>query len=297
MNYIKLATLVASGLAACHASAQLAVASGSLSAYTGVAEPDSIPNTFNHSFTGELATIFLDYTYMKDDDTTELLASAEAYGGLRPQTIATAFRSDSDANNDHFRIRDPQASAVATLEYEFHVRPIGSLPDGWTEFSQRIPLTMTAILEASYYGFEGSSAGASARTIISSRRFGNVWNRIFEVSADADGEVDSINEVIHTVARPTDLYSVSLRSQVSAEAYLSNNDSIPNHPTGEAMAIADPFIEFDQAAFDQMQADLGEATFNLSDYFTIEYSEGIIPSPGTMGLLALGGLFGARRRR
>jgi len=61
-------------------------------------------------------------------------------------------------------------------------------------------------------------------------------------------------------------------------------------------AFADPIIEFDQEAFDQM---MGEDTYSLNDAFIIEYSPGFepfVPEPGTVCLVATG-LFGLLVRR
>jgi len=59
----------------------------------------------------------------------------------------------------------------------------------------------------------------------------------------------------------------------------------PEGATGTAQV--DPTFEFDQAAFDQEMAQLGEPTFNLSDYFSFSFSPNIpmtTPEPSSLVL-------------
>ncbi len=62
-------------------------------------------------------------------------------------------------------------------------------------------------------------------------------------------------------------------------------------------AQVDPFISFDQAAFDAL---MGENTFRLDEYYSFVYSENLpIPEPGPYAMMLAGlGLvgFAARRR-
>jgi len=50
-------------------------------------------------------------------------------------------------------------------------------------------------------------------------------------------------------------------------------------------AFADPEFTFDQAAFDLSQ---GANTFPLEDYYSFQYSPGIVPEPGSIALLSVG---------
>jgi hypothetical protein len=65
-------------------------------------------------------------------------------------------------------------------------------------------------------------------------------------------------------------------------------------------ALADPFVGFDQAAFDALE---GPNTFLLSDFFTLMLSDGVTigpsaaPEPPVLSLLVLGLLIGVLRLR
>ena len=64
---------------------------------------------------------------------------------------------------------------------------------------------------------------------------------------------------------------------------------------GHCLAIIDPLVFFDQAAFD---AELGASSFNLADYYSIEVSS-VVPVPASVWLFGSGliGLIGIARRK
>jgi hypothetical protein len=89
-------------------------------------------------------------------------------------------------------------------------------------------------------------------------------------------------------------------AHVGLDAQCTVTDEALGSASGDCTAIADPFVGFDQAAFDQL---MGDKTFNLSDFFKIEVSSGLeaaagVPEPASWALMIAGfGLTGAMLRR
>jgi MYXO-CTERM domain-containing protein len=99
------------------------------------------------------------------------------------------------------------------------------------------------------------------------------------------GPPDFENEKISVGVVPDESYTLTLRAQCQSAS------------DGHCVAVLDPGIFFDQAAFD---ARLGASSYPLADYFSIEVSPNIgvpEPSAGALPALVLAGIAWRRRRR
>jgi hypothetical protein len=101
----------------------------------------------------------------------------------------------------------------------------------------------------------------------------------------------SFDDSVTLLLTPDQLYPVSVVASVSAVIIESQGNPsshsiedplwLPSH--AGAQAAVDPFFQLDQGAFNAM---MGEQTFSLADYYSIELSPNLaIPEPSTFALL------------
>lgn len=74
-------------------------------------------------------------------------------------------------------------------------------------------------------------------------------------------------------------------AEVSAGAVGGLGYSSVGPVSGECQAVVDPWLAFDQPAFDEL---MGANTFALVDYYVIQTSPNLVPEPQTQWMLLAG---------
>ena len=203
------------------------------------------PMTLHNDWIGEYTSLqngqwvpFISYS---------MQAWAEAFGGARPQAVATAeAHGVSLVAPIQF-----DCEASAGIEYSARLRPTAPPPGGAVDVPVRVHV-------------RGHASGSATSTVI----LFNFYNfgvtststlQEFDTSLDlllpSDGSVD-----------------VPVRLIAQAQAYEFRLGNWPH----SSQALADPLFELNQSAFDQQ---MGAATYPLADYFNFEYSMGIVDMP------------------
>ena len=229
-------------------------------------------------------------------------------GGAAPRVQTTLSVSGGDTI-DGTPITGAGSHGVQTqLTYYVQVVPLGTPPSP----TSKIPLTFTDA--GSVTGFASSTdfIGGEASTEISTFN-GNLVvdgasSSAFD-SADDSADGSSISASYgksHSVV--FDFSEGDPVAEVDLFASCSFASELAGFGFGDCTSTADPFIGFDQTAFDALK---GPNTFPLSDFFAIVVSPGLeggggpsVPEPGSLVLLAAAslllmgraGLRAARRR-
>jgi hypothetical protein len=220
------------------------------------------------------AVLSADYTRSRDSNlvsmSTNTIAMAEVFGGLRPLAIATA-RSGAETTDDGKVITD-RARATASLAYEVSIAQREEPP---IVFHPPLRLFADVRAEASFEGYPRSPRMAQATVIVSNATRPRDFQRRMEVFVRDGAESESARWGFS--ARPGDVIQVSLRAV--AESVIRAANETRNEPAildSEAIAIADPRFTFDQDGFDAAMADAGLETFRLADYYDIIYSPNLL---------------------
>lgn len=194
-----------------------------------------------------------------------------------------------------------EANFVASTQYFFEIQPIGTVPG-----------TAPALLPVL---FSAHGEGSSWRSGYGTSRSQGFANLVGNGLSYPDGYSDFYLEVDDEIAYdPIDEESLvggfdttkflNLYTNSTYQVVISAACSTWAGPVGQSAAASvncfaqvDPFISFDQAAFD---AQMGADTFRLDDYYAFVYSENLpIPEPESYAMMLAGlGLvgFAARRR-
>jgi len=193
------------------------------------------------------------------------------------------------------------ASDTATLDYYVTVLPLGAL----ATTGLRIPVIFTdagsLIGSASTNGIVGGEARTFVRALT-----GELDVDGFRSSFD-DEASDTVEEGPLSASYGQDHHLVfnfgegDVVAKVTLTASCFYGSIRVGGVTVDCSASADPFVAFDQAAFD---AQMGDKTFNLSEAFRIVTSSGLdptvsgVPEPASWALMITGfGLAGAMLRR
>lgn len=229
--------------------------------------------------------------------TGEYNAKAEVFGGLSP--TVTAETSTSITTTDPSQTLSFGARARSILNYEVVVaeRKTPPLPN---TFIPTLRLFVDAIAEARLEGHDNGIATARVDVWNTSITFKE--NIDLDVRAERGGDAEAVTERGVIRAKPGHTFRVNLFADaVSVTSGEVDVEGAPFQPLIEessAFAIADPRFTFDQASFDADMADMGLDTFDLNEYYTLVYSEGIIPEPGGLAIwLGMLALIGKRLRR
>lgn len=198
---------------------------------------------------------------------------------------------------------DGKAEAIfgASTQYFFEIQPISTVPG-----------TAPALLPVL---FSAHGEGSSGRSGYGISRSQGVVNLVGNGLSYPDGYSDFYFEVVdETAYDPIDeeylgggfdtTKFLNLYSNSTYQVVLSASCYTWAAPVGQSAAASvgcfaqvDPFITFNQAAFD---AQMGENTFRLDEYYTFVYSQNLpIPEPEPYAMMLAGlGLvgFAARRR-
>ena len=214
--------------------------------------------------------------------------------GGDPKVSLTLDMSGGDANSGA-----GIAEVDGRLDYYVTVLPLGSLGTA----GLRIPLTFT---EA------GAIHGAGANAEVIGEASTTVATVMGEIIVDGgsgfldedlddtseDGALDESYARTHHVI--FDFSEGDTVAKVQLAAACSMGQIATGSMSGSCSAFADPFVGFDQAAFD---AQMGAKTFNLSNAFEIVTSGGLqptagVPEPTSWAMMIAGfGLAGAAMRR
>lgn len=172
-------------------------------------------------------------------------AVAQTFGGTRPMATATA-EAHGVAITQAWPFR---SHAVSGVEYWAKPRQINVPPNTFPYIPAYV------FIRGHATGYATSIARVNWQT-----------TRVDTITGTQDYDI-AIPVVFDPVNSP------AINVWLSAEA--TGFEFTANRPHSSE-AVADPLFVFDQAAFD---AEMGELTFNLSDYFEFEYSLGIIEMP------------------
>lgn len=185
--------------------------------------------------------------------------------------------------------------ASAALEYDYYLEQTATPPVSLPP-SLAFPVVIDAMVDAF-----ATISGASFSNAAFARAYLVIGN-YSSPRAVAHAPDRSFARDTHRVSYGTSLeigQVLDVLLFAEARSVASAGPDPPINVFSHAMAIADPVIQFDQAAFDQIAIMHGFETFDLNDYFAIRYSPGVgpgavsaIPEPGpaAMVLLALGTL-------
>ena len=143
-----------------------------------------------------------------------------------------------------------------------------------------VPLSFTDAGSVTGFASNTDSVGGDASTGVSSFN-GTITGTFFDDVSPfaANGSMSQVYGKTHSVVFQMSTDPVA---EVDLEADCSFGSIIAGFGLGNCDATADPFIGFDQNAFDSL---MGVNTFDLSDFFEIVISPGFdAPSPGKPGL-------------
>ena len=190
------------------------------------------------------------------------------------------------------------------LTYYATVVPLGHVPTS----GLKIPLTFK----------DSGSVDASAPSIWSVGAFARTFVNAFDGSILVDGVTSGVSDGVdkqvdggvisqsyaneHTLLFDFSQGDTVAQVDLSAECQFAS--LFAGHGEVHCTAIADPVFSFDQAAFD---AQMGDKTFKLADFFAIEVSPGLdpvagVPEPAAWALMIVGvfgvgaAMRGTRRR-
>ena len=202
-------------------------------------------------------------------------AHAETYGLNYPhQAVATAeARVTSCAVADAVYYCSAAAEASAFVQYYVHVAPTNDAGLVWRPTV--IPMQFHAA--AAVTGAGSASVGLQL----------NLTSLFFD-TVNGTQYGDTRNSFDRTAAfsvAPGSYLRASLSANVIAYDFLGGTGF---EPFPSSQAVTDPTLTFDQAAFDIYAAQQGRATFNLADFYSFEYSPGVVPEPGSGSLLVVG---------
>lgn len=193
-------------------------------------------------------------------------AHSEAFGGPRPQAIATA-----EAHGTPTAYNVPvRGEAYANVDYAMQIVSRGNAPEGVS-----IPLRISILQDVT----------GEAESIV---QLDDAFLRLGILSGHQSREF---------FYRQTYSESQTVHVILTARAIAVDNYGIGPARPFSSQAVADPVFEFDQQAFDDL---MGPDTFSLADFYSFEFSPGaeLIPEPSSV-LLCLAGLmcFTNRRKR
>lgn len=209
-------------------------------------------------------------------------AHAEAFGGTNPQAVATAAAS---ATSPFGAAPTAIANAYATVIYFLHLQTTNATGLVWQP--AQIPVLFHALGEAS------GSANAEVRLTNLSTGASLFYDRA--TGLKLPNPSPGFDRTLDFSVAPTDYLRVNLYANAGAydDTDFSTTDAI------FSQAIADPTFDFDQVAFDQYAASLGQQTFNLGDFYAFEFSPtvvpNVVPEPASGLLLLFGAAFCLRR--
>jgi len=215
-------------------------------------------------------------------------------GGAAP-TVKTTLSLSGGDTIDGTPITGAGASSVKTqLTYYVQVVPLGTPPSP----TSKIPLAFTDA--GSVTGFAsstfsvGGEAGTSVNAFVGNIIVDGTRGTVGDFASDF-AEANSISKSYaktHSVV--FDFSEGDTVAEVDLFASCSMGSDVAGFGFGNCDASADPFIGFDQTAFDALK---GAGTFPLSDFFAIVVSPGLegggspsVPEPGSLALLAAASL-------
>ena len=193
-----------------------------------------------------------------------------------------------------------EAHFSASVQYSFEIQPIGTVPG-------TAPSLLPVIFSAHGEGFSYREGYGLSRSVGMAHLYGDPVNY-------SDGYVEFRTEVVdETAYDPVDqeyqgggfdfTRSLNLFPDYTYGVVLSAGCSMWVGPVGQDAAASarcaaqvDPFLGFDQAAFDAV---MGADTFVLNDYYRFVVSENVVPVPPAVWLFGSGllGLIGIARYR
>jgi hypothetical protein len=192
------------------------------------------------------------------------------------------------------------ASDSATLDYYVTVLPLGAL----ATTGLRIPLIFTDAGSLKGSASTNGIIGGDAQTFVRALT-GELDVDGGRTSFDDDAS-DTVEEGLLSASYGQDHHLIfdfgegDVVARVTLTASCFYGSIRVGTVTADCSASADPFVSFDQAAFDSQ---MGDKTFNLSDAFQIVMSPGLeptggVPEPASWALMIAGfGLTGAILRR
>lgn len=185
-----------------------------------------------------------------------------------------------------------EATVSATLDYQLLLYQLAPPPIPLAVVPGRVQVQAWA--SATALGDPASNAGySSAAVTIDGAPPTFVEALGSEGSSRQD--FDQSLTVFYVPGTPLDV-----RLRAGATAHSGLNLGGPTATNARAAAFADPIFSLDQAAFDDMAAEQGFATFDLGSYFAFEQSAlAPVPEPASVVLMLAGMalLAGAYRRR
>jgi hypothetical protein len=279
------------------AGADLPAAQGSIT-FSGFENPDGSPNHGCDRVTAGAGAAPCTGTVPFTDANGELqvLAHHSGQGSITGGTAPSVqSKLAADGGNDLFGLGVPKETTQLT--YFVTVEPLTALgPAGLL-----IPLTFddAGFISGSVDAKGELTAQASTQVTLSSGRlivdgqFGSFFDQAHDTvdASSLDEGYSNAHQVVFDFRN--NLVTVA---QVSLKASCGLSSS--GLATGNCLAFADPFVGFDQGAFDTL---IGPNTFDLSDAFRIVTSSGLdpegVPEPASWALMIAGiGLTGAMLR-
>lgn len=189
---------------------------------------------------------------------------AEAFGGVRPQAIATA-----EAHGTPMAQSSPvQGTASASVDYYMQIVTREGAPEVGT-----LPVNISVLMDVT------GNASASVK----------IGYDFYSLNILSGHQSQDFTYAAYF--SPGEGRYVNLRAYATAVDMMGNGQPKPT----SSQAVADPLFEFDQATFDTW---MGENTFQLSDYYGFEFSPGaeIVPEPSA-AVLGVAGMAGVMLRR
>ncbi len=195
----------------------------------------------------------------------DIQAQAEAFGGVRPQAVATVEAHGTPMSSN----AAVQGYAFASIVYYMRVVSLG----GAFPAISSVPVQVNILQDLS------GSGG---------------------VITQLDDEIFRLASLSGHLSRDLTYTKYFNLDQIATIKLSANATAVDNYGIGPArptssQALADPLFVFDQATFD---ATMGPNTFPLTDYFSFEYSPGaeLVPEPSSIAL-GLAGVAGLAFRR
>lgn len=237
-------------------------------------DDDPPPIRENRQINGEaIAVLFADYTHADTVNgiavTSNYIASAQVFGGLRPQAQVQVASTASSAD-PQFALLSERSSATAEVNYEVVIAQRAEPP---IVFHPPLRLFVDVRAEVQYLGADENGA-ATATVRVSNPARNRFFQRQIQLRLNATGG-ESESARWGFTARPGDPIRVHLRARAESKTR-GETMTEPAILQSDGLAIADPFFDFDQAAFDQDMAAAGLTTFDLRDYFEITYSPNLL---------------------
>ena len=247
-----------------------------------VREEDPPPVSYDVTLAdGNLGTYQGDYTRTvpvgAESVSSTLAFRVEAFGGTRPLvSVEVAAHQDGPRNE---LIGADQAAGSVELLYEIGLEQLRPPPIPFQNFiTPPLEFFVDAAAEVSYSGASTPAPGSITATV-------NVWNphvdRRFDQRIDVSlplsqgpGQLSESRRWAGLRMFPGDV----VRAYLRASAQTRTNAATPTNAAvrdSEALAVADPSLEFNQPAFDAAMAAAGFPSYTMSEYFRVVVSPGL----------------------